>query len=172
MDTVNAIRLNSLGQLQGVNQAGDAVASLIVSDINDDTVIDSHVGKYIILNSSVKMPALQGAAAATDININASNEVFKVTSKEEFKRGIQPLNERFNSELVFDLEPRSFVWKESGVEDFGLIAEEVHEIFPGLVSYDEDGKPYSIRYTMLSVLLLEEIKKLKEQLERLSYVKD
>ena len=48
--------------------------------------------------------------------------------------------------------------------DFGLIAEEVERIYPQLVQKDSDGRPFSIRYELLSVLLLEEIQKRTEAL--------
>ena len=47
----------------------------------------------------------------------------------------------------------------------GLIAEEVIKIIPeiNLTPIDGEGKPYSIDYDRLSVLLLAELKKLKTQ---------
>jgi len=52
-----------------------------------------------------------------------------------------------------------------GVKDFGLIAEEVHEILPELVIYDGNNEPAEINYHMISVLLLEEMKNLKARIE-------
>ena len=50
---------------------------------------------------------------------------------------------------------------------FGLIAEEVHEILPELVRYDAEGEPEQLFYSLLSVLLLEEIKKLRIEVDAL-----
>jgi len=41
----------------------------------------------------------------------------------------------------------------------GLIAEEVAEVYPELVAYDKDGRPYSVRYQYLSTMLLNEVQK-------------
>ena len=49
---------------------------------------------------------------------------------------------------------------EGETDDFGLTAEEVYRVLPELVNM-RDGKPYSVRYSMLSVLMLNEIKKLR-----------
>ena len=49
---------------------------------------------------------------------------------------------------------------QTGTPQFGLIAEEVAQVFPELVIYDADGKPFTVRYEMLAVLLLNELKKL------------
>lgn len=81
------------------------------------------------------------------------------TSSRRFKENIEPLD--ISSETVFSLEPVSFNWIEErgGKEDFGLIAEDVAEIIPELALYDEDGKPFSVKYELVSVLLLQEAKK-------------
>ena len=57
----------------------------------------------------------------------------------------------------------------------GLIAEEVAEINPDLVIYDADGKPYTVRYDAVSVMLLNEFLKehrkvaqLEKQIEALT----
>jgi hypothetical protein len=50
---------------------------------------------------------------------------------------------------------------------FGLIAEEVDKYFPLLVPKDDLGRPASVRYSLLGVLLLEEMKKMKKEVEHL-----
>ena len=39
-----------------------------------------------------------------------------------------------------------------------LIAEEVAEVFPDLVVYDEEGEPFTVKYHILSSMLLNELK--------------
>jgi hypothetical protein len=50
--------------------------------------------------------------------------------------------------------------------EYGLIAEEVAEIFPDLVVYDEEGLPFTVKYHLLSSMLLNELKKLSANHER------
>ena len=50
--------------------------------------------------------------------------------------------------------------------EYGLIAEEVAEVFPELVVYDEEGEPFTVKYHLLSSMLLNELKKLRGQFER------
>jgi hypothetical protein len=45
---------------------------------------------------------------------------------------------------------------------FGLVAEEVEKVNPGLVVRDKEGKPYSVRYEQVNAMLLNEF--LKEHL--------
>ena len=49
--------------------------------------------------------------------------------------------------------------------EYGLIAGEVAEIFPDLVVYDKEGQPFTVKYHILSSMLLNELKKLHERVE-------
>jgi hypothetical protein len=42
---------------------------------------------------------------------------------------------------------------------YGLIAEEVAEVYPDLVAYEPDGKPYTVKYQYLTTMLLNEMQK-------------
>ena len=43
--------------------------------------------------------------------------------------------------------------------DYGLIAEEVAEVFPELVVFNEEGQPETVKYRLLSSMLLNELQK-------------
>jgi hypothetical protein len=42
---------------------------------------------------------------------------------------------------------------------YGLVAEEVAQVYPELVTYGDDGKPLSVAYQMLPAMLLNELQK-------------
>jgi len=67
------------------------------------------------------------------------------------------------SEAILALKPVTFQYKgdKTGTPQFGLIAEEVAEVNPGLVVRDKEGKPYNVRYEAVNAMLLNEF--LKEQ---------
>ena len=48
--------------------------------------------------------------------------------------------------------------------EFGLIAEEVAEVFPELVVYDEEGRPETVKYHLLAPLLLRELQRAEREL--------
>ena len=50
---------------------------------------------------------------------------------------------------------------------FGLIAEEVAEVDPNLVIYDDEGKPYTVRYDSVNAMLLNEFLKEHRKVEEL-----
>ncbi|HOX85764.1 MAG TPA: tail fiber domain-containing protein [bacterium] len=61
-----------------------------------------------------------------------------------------------------------FTWKENGKQDIGLIAEEVGQVVPEVVDWEENGvDAKSIDYARLVPLLLEAIKEQQEQIEAL-----
>jgi hypothetical protein len=68
-----------------------------------------------------------------------------------------------------NLRPVAFKYKReldpTGVAQYGLIAEEMAEVYPELVVYDEQGRPENIRYHLLDALLLNEIQKQHRSLE-------
>ena len=49
----------------------------------------------------------------------------------------------------------------------GLIAEEVEQVLPNVVSYDNDNNPSGVQYTKIIAYLVESIKELKAELNSL-----
>ena len=43
--------------------------------------------------------------------------------------------------------------------EFGLIAEEVAKVYPDMVQYDKDGKPFTVYYQQLTPMMLNELQK-------------
>ena len=67
------------------------------------------------------------------------------------------------------LKPVTFHYKQEldpeGIPQFGLVAEEVEKVNPDLVARDEQGKPYSVRYEAVNVMLLNEFLKAHRKIE-------
>jgi hypothetical protein len=49
--------------------------------------------------------------------------------------------------------------------EYGLIAEEVAEVFPDLVVYDDQGQPFTVKYHEMAPILLNEMKKRQHTIE-------
>ena len=62
------------------------------------------------------------------------------------------------SETILSLKPVTFCYKSDskGTPQFGLIAEEVAQINPDLVTRDRKGEIYSVRYEAVNAMLLNE----------------
>jgi hypothetical protein len=101
--------------------------------------------------------------------INSDNKLGTVTSSKRFKEHIQLMDR--SSEALFSLKPVTFRYKKEldplGVPQFGLVAEEVEKVSPDLVVHDKKGKPYSVRYEQVNVMLLNEFLKEHKTVEEL-----
>ena len=67
------------------------------------------------------------------------------------------------SEALFELKPVTFHYKKeldsAGIQQFGLVAEEVQKVNSALIVLDKEGKPYSVRYDQVNAMLLNEFLK-------------
>ena len=62
----------------------------------------------------------------------------------------------------------SFDWRANGKHDIGLIAEEVGEVVPEVVAYEENGKDAkSVDYARLVAVLIEAVKEQQSEIREL-----
>jgi hypothetical protein len=104
-------------------------------------------------------------AVAVLINSN-TGQLGTVSSSRRYKEDIRDLDG--TSDRLLELRPVSFHYKDvqpeatgERVTEYGLIAEEVAKTFPELVVYDEEGRPQTVKYHLLSTLLLNELQELE-----------
>lgn len=73
------------------------------------------------------------------------------------------------SDGLMSLRPVAFEYKPefdpAGQIQYGLIAEEVAEVFPDLVTFDRAGRPEGVRYHLIAPLLLNEVQKQRRTIE-------
>jgi len=122
-----------------------------------------------------------GSAANAFLDSGNSNQLLRSTSSARYKMNIEDMN--IDSSKIFSLRPVEFDDRNRGTHHFGLVAEEVAEILPELVQFapekclipdsDSDKKvPDGVQYQLLSVLLLNEVKKLNKEIEKIKSEKD
>ncbi len=104
-----------------------------------------------------------GVADAVGVMIDSSGQLGTVSSSRRTKEDVRDMAEA--SERLLALRPVTFRYRKefAGGEkpiQFGLIAEEVAEVFPELVVYNQQGEPETVKYHLLSSLLLNELQKL------------
>jgi uncharacterized coiled-coil protein SlyX len=98
-------------------------------------------------------------------------------SSRRYKHDIKPMEKA--SEVLYALKPVSFRYhKEYDATQtlaFGLIAEEVAEVYPDLVGRNPEGQPESVRYEQINAMLLNEFlkehSKVQEQEATISQLK-
>ena len=108
-------------------------------------------------------------AADRAVYVNSDNKIGTLVSSRRFKDEIKPMDKA--SEAILSLRPVSFRYKKeidrSHALSFGLIAEEVANIDPDLVTPDRDGKPETVRYEAVNAMLLNEFLKEHRKVEDL-----
>jgi hypothetical protein len=108
------------------------------------------------------------AVSGVPVYVNANGQLGVQTSSLRFKEQVQDMGDSTSG--LMKLRPVTFVYKPEYANgdasmQYGLIAEEVANVYPELVAYDKDGKPYSVRYQYLSTMLLNEVQKQHERAE-------
>jgi hypothetical protein len=88
-----------------------------------------------------------------------------VWSSRRWKENVRPLENAL--ETIQRLRGVSFDWKETGESDLGLIAEEVAEVVPEVVAFEENGRhAQSVDYARLVSVLIEAVKEQQEIIRR------
>jgi hypothetical protein len=89
-------------------------------------------------------------------------ETSSITIKENFRPIENPLD------VIMQLVGHIYDRKDGTTKgEAGLVAEEVAQILPNLVGLDSKGNPDSVKYSRLTVYLLESIKVLKDEIDSL-----
>ena len=87
---------------------------------------------------------------------------YNSSSDKRLKKNIKTVSGALDA--VNALRGVSFEWKEGGAKSIGLIAQEVQEILPEIISADDNGY-LGIKYTNVIGVLVEAIKELKADFE-------
>jgi hypothetical protein len=101
-------------------------------------------------------------ASGTQVFIDSAGQLGTLTSSVRFKDDVADMGEA--SRDLMKLRPVTFHYKAavdkgSHLLQYGLIAEEVAKVYPDLVQYDDQGKPFTVRYHLINVMLLNELQK-------------
>jgi hypothetical protein len=110
------------------------------------------------------LAGVNGATSASGVAVyvNSSGQLGTVTSSLRFKEDVEDMGE--STRDLMKLRPVTFHYKApyddgSKLLQYGLIAEEVAKVYPDLVQYDAQGKPFTVRYQALNTMLLNELQK-------------
>jgi hypothetical protein len=110
---------------------------------------------------------ITGTAVVVDANGQLGVEG---ASSRRFKEDIEDMGDA--SKGLLQLRPVTFHYKKadqggSKPLEYGLVAEEVAEVYPDLVVRGKDGEPESVRYSKLPAMLLNELQKQDETIRKL-----
>jgi hypothetical protein len=165
------------------------VAEITVnSSVGDVVVVGTRLGGNLLMGrfyshaaglATLQLPGLSGSEATPNsAGMRADGTIVRESSSARYKTDIE--NIEVDTSKIYDLRPVSFRWKahpEKAQKDVGLIAEEVFNTIPELAfvgridpvsgKYDATKPeiPESVHYKLLPVLMLQEMKKLKNRVD-------
>jgi len=109
-------------------------------------------------------------ASGAPVLIDANGQLGTISSSRRYKEDIQDMGTA--TEKLKELRPVTYRYTTQHAPNdrslqYGLIAEEVAEVFPELVQYNEDGQPETVLYHHLTTMLLNELQKQQEEIDEL-----
>ncbi len=142
-------RVNNLGQIS-------TMGSITVTDALGTTAL------FKVDSAGLVSPTL-GSAGATALCKNASGQISTCSSSLRYKTNINRFG--FGLKLVNQLNPITFDWKQGGMRDLGLGAEDVAAIEPLLVTYNDRGEVEGVKYDRIGIVLVNAVKEQQTQIE-------
>jgi Chaperone of endosialidase len=95
---------------------------------------------------------------------NSNHELATCGSSLRYKEQIRPFGAGL--EVLRKLQPVTYIWKDNGQKDLGLVAEQVQAVDPLLVTYNASGTLEGVKYDRLAVLLINAVRDQQEQIGR------
>ena len=110
---------------------------------------------------------ISGAAVSgAPVVVAANGQLGVIPSSTRYKTDIRDMGD--SSRVLMHLRPVRFHYKKdidpTGLEQYGLVAEEVAKVNPDLVVTDADGEPQTVRYHFVNAMLLNEVQKQARQI--------
>ncbi|MFP3941049.1 MAG: tail fiber domain-containing protein [Thermoanaerobaculia bacterium] len=110
-----------------------------------------------------------GEDDALGVVVDSAGQLGTVSSSRSVKQDVRDVGKL--SRRLLELRPVAFRYREHVARDaeapvhYGLLAEEVAEVFPELVAEDARGRPWWVKYRLLDPLLLNELQRLERRLD-------
>ena len=132
-----------------------------ISVYNNNALID----KDLQVNGNVGIQTTPSSSYALSVSGSVNATSYNSTSDYRIKENIQTLDDMYTLDF---LRPVSYTNTIVNKYDIGLIANELQEIYPFMVSGEKDGENLqTINYTSLIGIMIKEIKELKKEVSLL-----
>jgi hypothetical protein len=171
--TIGGVSFNGSANinLPGVNTAGNQDTSgtaTNATNFNVEADDSTNAAHFIIFTGGATGNQRPNSDSALTYNPSTnllSAGCFVETSALRCKDNIHPISSPLDK--VKQLKPVTFDWKHSGKNDIGFIAEEVKEVLPNLIHYNEEGEVEGMNYSKVTSLLVAAIQEQQEQINEL-----
>jgi hypothetical protein len=107
------------------------------------------------------------AATSLTVYVDKNGKLGTLMSSQRYKENIRDMGE--SSQRLYQLRPVTYNYKQddSKTLEYGLIAEEVAKVYPDLVVHGKDGQVETVQYHKLVPMLLNEILRLRDDVEKM-----
>jgi hypothetical protein len=143
------------------------------TSLTDDTASD--LTQYIGMARNTTGAWDAGYVSTTKLYFNPSTGTLNSTdynslSDIRLKKNVVSIADAIS--ILNKIRPVEFNWKEDNRKSFGVIAQELEEIFPQMVTTNSDNGIKSVSYIQLIPVLVQAIKELKEEINMLKGIRD
>ncbi|HMO81426.1 MAG TPA: tail fiber domain-containing protein [Pyrinomonadaceae bacterium] len=125
--------------------------------VNGNTLLNT-----LTISNALTLNVL-AAAGSTQLCRNAFQQVGSCSSSMRYKENINPFGSGID--LLNRLRPVTFNWTTDHREDLGLVAEEVEDVDPRLVTYNSEGAVEGVKYDRIGVVLINVVKEQQDQID-------
>ena len=154
--------------------AGDSLRLSMTSALNsldDGLTLTGPTTKFKVTGTWTSGAGNRYVCYDNGTGVISNNSTACNPSSIKYKKLIVPFNDEIDSGNIIDaLKPVVFTFKrpnELYPRQIGFIAEDVDEVLPHAVDYDEQGEPEGVQYAQLTALLVAEIQALRKRVEEL-----
>ncbi|HZE70282.1 MAG TPA: tail fiber domain-containing protein [Pyrinomonadaceae bacterium] len=158
--TVASFGGNGIFQIDAPGFAGGRLTVLENGNVGIGTAVPPD--KLYVVGNIVSALA---AGGSTQVCQNNLAQYSTCGSSLRYKQNISPFDSGLN--LVKRLSPITFNWKQGGMKDLGLGAEDVEKVDPLLVTYNAKGEVEGVKYDRVAVVLINAVKEQQKEIETL-----
>jgi hypothetical protein len=164
-----AIGINAASLVSGANSYNIHIGSQGASGDSGAIRIGTALAQTSFFAAGVR-GVTTGSADAVPVLIDSSGQLGTMSSSRRFKKDIQDMGEA--SRALMRLRPVIFRYQKPFADgsqpiQYGLIAEEVEQVYPDLVAHSADGQIETVKYQVLDSMLLNEVQRQQAEIQAL-----
>jgi hypothetical protein len=160
-----AIGFGSAGYIYAFNYSSGQPQTLLLNHTGGNVGIGTtNPIRTLTVNGRARVGSIPLEPSAASVCFNAAGDLLQCGgSSLRFKTNVKPF--RSGLDLVRQLSPISFNWKEDERPDIGLAAEEVAKVDASLTFTNSEGEIAGVKYEKLNLLLINAIQQQQAQIE-------
>jgi len=156
----------ALGQFQGFNNSTHEYRINNIASSGSINFMLNSASKFKVTGTGIFLSGVNGTTTgqnnAVSLLIDSNGQIGTVSSSRRYKEDIHDMADA--SRNLLRLRPVTFRYKKPFADgskpiQYGLIAEEVAEVYPDLVAYGSDGQIETVKYQLLPTMLLNEVQR-------------